>query len=199
MSDQAQKTEAIYLWECLHDGTIEGLHSDLMTRTLTLIVNSPYHWEFHKLPSETRFQIVGENVRITETLGFEPWPGATEPSREVGWHEAQEQRRQEGEKGRLISTDWKTFVAGFQTDEDHEILEAALKNDQPLSVLELGIYSYPNCNWYTVKIHAERFRFYVANRELSLDSFREFGGGYWKAFAERSEIRSSKNRSSRRV
>jgi hypothetical protein len=186
MSDKAKKTEAIYLWDCLHGGTLEKLRSDLMARTLTLVVDSSYHWEFHKLPADTRFQIVGENVRIAETFGFEPWLGATEPSRELPWKDAEKHRHQDSEKGRLISTDWNAFLAAMETDEDHEILEAKLTDSQPLVVLELGVYSYPNSNWYTVKIHADHFRYHVGERELSLEVFQEFGSKYWQAFGDRS-------------
>ena len=187
MPDEVQKTEAIYLWDCLHDGTLEKLRSDLMARTLTIVVDSPYHWECHRLPPDTRFQIVGENVRIAETFDFEPWLGATEPPRDLPWKDAQEQRRQDSEKGRLISSDWNAFVAALETEEDHEILLAELTNSQPLAVLEVGVYSYPNSNYYTVKIHAERFRFQVGEREVSLEDFQEFGAKYWQAFAARSK------------
>jgi hypothetical protein len=187
MSDEVQKTEAIYLWDCLHDGTLEKLRSDLMARTLTIVVDSPYHWEFHKLPSDTRFHIVGENVRVTETFDFEPWLGATEPTRDLPWKEAQEHRRQDYEKGRFISSDWNDFVAALETDENLEIMEAELITSQPLAVLKLGVCSYPNSNYYTVKVHAERFRFQVGDCELSLEDFQNFGAKYWQAFAARSK------------
>ena len=187
MFDEAQKTEAIYLWNCLHDGIMEKLHSDLMARTLAIVVDSPFHWEFHKLSSGTRFQIIGENVRIAETFGFEAWLGATELPCDLPWEDAEEQRHQDSEKGRLISSDWNAFVAALETDEEHEILEAELTNSHPLAILELGVYSYPNSNYYTVKIHAERFRFQVGEREVSLEDFQEFGAKYWQAFAAKSK------------
>ena len=185
MTESIQNTEAQSLWQCLHDGNVISLESDFLARTLTIAVNSPYHWEFHKLPAETSFRIVGENVRIAEVFAFEPRLGAEEPPRETQWEEAQSKRLSDYEKGRLISTDWNAFVADVETDEDYEIMNAELTNGRSPEVLELGIMSYPNSNYRTVRIHAERFRFHVGERELPLQDFREFGEAYWKHFAQR--------------
>jgi hypothetical protein len=186
MTELLQNTKSLSLWECLHDGSIVSLASDFMIRTLTVSVDSPYHWEFHKLPADTRFRMVGEDVRITEAFDLEPWLGAIEPSREIPWEEAQTQRQKNFEKGRLISTDWNVFVADVGTDEDYEIMNAELIIGQPLAVLELGIMSYPNSNYRTIRIHADRFRFFVGGQEMSVQEFRAFGEAYWEARAQRS-------------
>ncbi len=190
MTNTLQNTEPTSLWECLHDGSLVSFESDLMARTLTIAVDSSYHWEFHNLPSDTRFRIIGEHVRIAEAFDFESWLGAIEPARETPWEEAQAKRLSDYEKGRLISTDWNAFVADIGTDEDYEVMNAELTNGQPLVVLELGVMSYPNSNYRTVKIHAERFRFHVGERELSLNEFQEFGAAYWNNFAQKSKAQS---------
>src|SRR5271154_993118 len=99
MPDGVHKTEALSLGQSLHDGDIKQVRSDIMARTLTIVVDTPFHWEFHKLPADTRFEIVGENVRITEALNFEPWPGALVPMQGTPWEEAEERRRSDYEKG----------------------------------------------------------------------------------------------------
>jgi hypothetical protein len=190
MTEPLQNTGPLSLWECLHDGSIVSFASDLMSRTLTVTVDSPYHWEFHNLPADTRFQIVGENVRIAEAFDFEPWLGAIEPPRETPWEETQAQRQENYEKGRLISTDWNVFVADVETDEDYEIMNAELSMDQPLAVLELGIMSYPNSNYRTIKIHAKRFEFHVGERQLSIEDFLQFGAAYWQNFGGKSRAAS---------
>jgi hypothetical protein len=155
-----------------------------MARTLTIVVDSAYHWEFHKLSPDTRFRIIGKNVRVAEAFDFEPWLGAIDPSIEMPWEEAQAQRQNDYERGRLISTDWNGFVADVRTDEDYEVMNAELTNGQPLAILELGIMSYPNSNYRTVRIHAEHFIFRVGERELSLEDFQKFGSAYWNNFAK---------------
>ena len=189
MTDLLEQSEPLSLWECLHDGSIVSFESDLMARSLTVIVDSAYHWEFHKFPTDTRFRIAGENVRIGEVFDFEPWLGASEPPRETPWEEAQAQRQRDYEKGRLISVDWKAFAADVATDEDYVVMDAELTASITLAVLELGVMSYPNSNYRTVRIHAERFRFNLGERELSLEAFQAFGAAYWNDRARRAEAR----------
>jgi hypothetical protein len=187
MTEFLQRTESLSLWECLHDGSVMSFESDLMARTLTIVIDSAYHWEFHKLPANTRFRIIGENVRTAEAFHFEPWLGAIEPARETPWEEAQAQRQSNYKKGRLVSTDWNAFVADVMTDEDYEVMNAELINGQRLAVLELGIMSYPNSIYRTVRVHAEQFHFRVGERELSLEDFQKFGAAYWNNFAQKSK------------
>jgi hypothetical protein len=187
MPATGQNTEVISLWRCLHDGSIEKVLSDLMARTLTIVVDSPFHWEFHKLPADTRFEIVGEGVRVAETFDFIAWPGAWVPVQGTPWKEAEERRHSDYEKGRLISADWNDFAAQVGADEDHEIMSAELDITAPNVVLSLGIMSYPNSNYRDVKIHAERFRFLVGDRELSLQEFQHFGSKYWDDFSGKSK------------
>jgi hypothetical protein len=190
MTEFLQRTKPLSLWECLHDGSVVSFESDFVARTLTIVIDSAYHWEFHKLPANTRFRISGENVRIAEVFDFEPWLGAIEPAHETPWEEAQAQRQSNYEKGRLVSTDWNAFVADITTDKDFEVMNAQLTNGQPVVVLELGIMSYPNSNYRTVRVHAEQFHFRVGERELSLEEFQEFGTAYWNNFAQKSKAQS---------
>ena len=187
MPVEGHKTENLSLWECLHDGSIEKVRSDLLVRTLTIVVDTPFHREFHKLPTDTRFEIVGENVRITEVFEFEPWLDASNPTQDTPWEEAEERRRSDYEKGRLISADWNDFTNQIETGEDYEIMSAELETFPPKSVLSLGVMSYPNSNWRNIKVQAECFRFFVGPRELSLQDFQEFGSKYWDDWASKSK------------
>ena len=63
MTKRLENSEPVSLSECLHDGIMESLKSDPMARMLTIEVDSSFHWDFHKLSTETRFKIVGEYVR----------------------------------------------------------------------------------------------------------------------------------------
>lgn len=192
MTEPTQSTLTQSLGACLHDGSVTSIVSDLMARTLTVLVDSPYHWEFHRLCAETRFRIIGEDVRVAEVFDFEPWPGAVDPPRETPWEQAQSQRMSDYQRGRLISADWSAFVADINTNEDYEILTAELTKGKPFAILELGIMSYPNSRYHTVRIQAESFRFHVGERELSLQEFIEFGEAYWTNFAQKSKTASPK-------
>ena len=190
MTKLLENSEPVSLWECLHDGSMESLKSDPMARMLTIVVDSSFHWDFHKLSTETRFRIVGENVRIAEVFEFEPWPGATEPASGTPWKGVQEQRKRDYEKGRLISVDWNAFISQIETNKGYEILNAELSVDKPHCVLKLGIVSNLNSNYREVKIHAERFHFNVGEHEVSPQEFQEFGSVYWDNFAQKSKAQS---------
>jgi hypothetical protein len=192
MTQMTASTEPISLWECLHDGGVEAFKSDLTARTLAIVVDSPYHWEFHKLPTATRYSIVGENVRVAEVFESEPWQGATEPIPGTPWKESEEHRQQDYKNGRLISVDWNAFIADVQTDEDYLVMNAELNVDGAISVLSFGIMSYPNSNYRDVKIHAECFHFNVGAREVSLQEFQEFGAAYWEDSSKKSKALSEK-------
>ena len=191
MPDGVYKTEELSLWECLHDGEIKQVRSDLMARTLTVAVNSSFHWEFHNLPEETRFELVGENVRVAEVFSFEVWAGAGNPPQDAPWEEAEKQRKEDSEKGRLISTDWKHFTSQIETNEDCLILSASLETSSAKNVHSLGVMSYPNSDWRDVRIHAECFRFFVGARELSVQAFQEFGSKYWEDWSSKSRTQES--------
>ena len=113
-----ESNNPVDLGACLHDGILEALRSDLMGRTLSFVINSPFHWEFHNLPADTRFELIAEGVRTIGAYAFEPWPGAVEPTREMPWKEAQAQRRSDALKGRLISSDWNYFASQIGTEKN---------------------------------------------------------------------------------
>jgi hypothetical protein len=191
MADEVYKAEKISLGQCLHDGSIETLTSDLMARTLTIIVDTPFHWAFHKLPADTRFQIIGENVKVAEVLDFEPWLGALVPVQGTSYREANEQRRADYEKGRYISSDWNAFTKQIETEEDFQIMTAELEILPSHGILNLGIMSYPNSDYRDAKIQAESFRFFVGDRELSLQDFNNFGSEYWDDWSKQSKAQTA--------
>jgi hypothetical protein len=187
MLDQVDKSVEISLWRCLHDGGLENLSSDLMARTLTLVVDVPFHWEFHQLPSDTRFRVILEGIRLVEALRFEPWPGRRDSPPSTPWKETEKQRQLDYAMGRLESTDWSEFVSQVQAGEGYEILHAALDTQsQSALLLKLEVLSYPNSTFRELRLHAEKLRVFIGpERELNLEEFLKFGNAYWEAFSAR--------------
>jgi hypothetical protein len=169
------------LWECLHDGHVEEISSDAMLRTVSIVMDVSFHREFHELPENTRLKTVGEGIRILGAFEFEPWPGtAAQPVPE-------EQRRADAAKGRLISRSWLDSTAAIQGDENHFIsnCEISLSGDSPL--LNLGVVMYHDPHYVEVRIHAEQFRYFVGEQEMSLKQFQEFGSAYWSDWSAKSK------------
>jgi hypothetical protein len=172
MNNHIEKPDEVSLWRCLHDGGIESIASDLAARTLTIVVDSPFHWDFHKLPPDTRFRLVLEGVRLVEALAFEPSPG-----------------QRDYEMGRLESIDWKEFVTQVRTGADYEILQAAFRKDpESACLLKLEVLSNPESNFRELRMRAERLRLFIGQeRELGIEAFLEFGDAYWEAFAAKAK------------
>jgi hypothetical protein len=187
MQETVHNTEPSFLWECLHDGGIEKLISDLAARTLAIVVDSSFHWEFHKLSADTRFKVIGEGVRSIEVFEFEPWPDAVEPPQSTPWEQAKEIRKQNYEKGRLVSVSWSEFAEQVSAGKEYDILNAELYRADPIPVLKLEVLEITHTDYREIKIHAEDFRYFVGERELSLEQFQEFGSAYWDDFAKRAE------------
>ena len=190
MSTEA--TNTLSLWTTLHDGILEALRSDLTRRTLSFVIDSSFHREFHYLPSETKIQIVGHGVHSVAAFAFEPGSGSTEPPRSTPWQEAQEQRRRDAAKERLISTDWTAFALQVGTDEGHIIMTADLAQEHVRSVLRLDMLC-PSSDHRDIEVHAEQFRFLIGDRELSLEEFAQFGDAYWDDWSRRSVKNSEKS------
>ena len=60
---QLNITEEESLWVSLHDGILESLTSDRLARSVVLVIDVPYIWEFHAKPDTTRFHVLLEGVR----------------------------------------------------------------------------------------------------------------------------------------
>ncbi len=158
-----------------------------MTRTLSFFIDSPFHWAFNNLPETTRFELRFEDVCAVAAFVFETWPGGIEPPRETPRDEAQLQRAADPVKGRMVSANWNDFVAQVAIDEEHIILTAELLQGVPDSTLKLGINSYPSSDYRDIEINAERLRFFVGERELTVTEFTLFGDAYWNDWSEKTK------------
>jgi hypothetical protein len=66
-------------------------------------------------------------------------------------------------------------------------LNAELLQGVPDSILKLGINSYPSSDYRDIEISAERLRFFVGERELTLAEFTIFGDAYWNDWSARTK------------
>lgn len=189
----AEEQNSVDLWTSLHDGVLEAVRSDLSSRTISFVIASPFHWEFHHLQADTRFEVIANGARFVTAFKFTPWPEATEPPREAPWEEAQEQRRLDALKGRLISVNWEDFVKQIGTDEEYIIMSAELFNEEHYSRLRLGALGYPSSEFRDLEIRAEAFSFLVGGKELTLKEFVQFGDAYWNDWASRNKTDSKES------
>ena len=187
-------TEEQSLWVSLHDGVLESLTSDRLARSVTLIVDVPYIWQFHALPDTSRFHVVVEHVRNTTALDFMPWPGRFEMPQSLTWDEQQVVHTKIYGQGRLQSTDWDVMAAKLQASEDYEITNASLALAQDASlVLRLHLMNSVTNDYPQIEITGGNvcFCLHPENRELSLEQFIAMGGQYWEDFGKGTHRRAS--------
>jgi hypothetical protein len=187
MQIDRENNDPVGLWECLHDGSLESLTHDRLARTITLVVEVPYLWNFHKMPPESRFHIVLHDVFTVESLAFQPWPGETVIPGGLSWNEQQAIRTEMHAKGFLSSSDWDAFCARIETASEYEFSHAymsTLATGQIMFVAELADYGAND--YTTMRITAGRINFLIdSNKEITLPEFLSLGKAYWDDFAAR--------------
>ena len=181
------QTNEISIWDCLHDGTLLGVTSDPLSRAATLVIDVPYLWTHHNLPADTRFYVALHACRSTQVLTHQPWPGATEPSRDLPWRESFKLRQENYAKGCFYSTDWAAFISRLQASDGYEISDANLINKDNEAFLSLDIWHGETHDYVQLRLEAGRVSFALStNGEISQQDFLSLGESYWKAFSERS-------------
>jgi hypothetical protein len=182
MSDTAQNTESIQLWDCLHDGTLESLRSDLVARTVTFVIDVPFHWEFNNLPPDTRFQISLTEVLAASPLTFVPWPTRQTYITAADYELSVEESR----KGRLQSVDWDEAFRKLEPARQFDVSGASFTETSPaFSTLCLQGSIDATGDYYELRIEAKHSQFFIGDNEVPLKDFVEFGERYWHAFATR--------------
>jgi hypothetical protein len=183
MSEDSVTVAKISLWDCLHDGTLEGIASDLLARTVTFVIDVPFHWEFNDLPQSTRFRISLAEVLATSALTFVPWTGRHTNLTAVQYELAVE----ESSKGRLQSVNWDDAFTKLGQAGEYLISDASLTQTQSAqSVLNLKGSVETAGDYYELRIEAKQVQFFIGEDELSPKDFVKFGERYWQAFSEKS-------------
>jgi hypothetical protein len=185
MSENAASANEISLWECLHDGVLEGIASDLLARTLTFVIDVPFHWEFNGLPPSTRFHINLADVLTASALTFVPWPGRhtdlTAAQYELGVEESS--------KGRLQSVEWNDAFSKLERTGEYRVSGASFTQTRSAaSLLRLEGSVDTAGDYYELRIEARQVQFSVGQSHLSPEDFAKFGERYWQAFSERAAV-----------
>ena len=172
----------------MHDGNLEALTHNSLSRTIVLTWDVPYLRAFHQLSEQTRFGIELHGVQEMQVLEFQPWPGSTDMPRELSWDEQQAKRQADAKKATYTSRDWQTFV-GCMVKNKFECSDASLDEiTTGASTLSLDLADYTLNDYPTVRFVFETSRFVITpNISLSLVDFVAMGEAYWNDFAARSE------------
>lgn len=66
---------AVSLWDCLHDGQVVSVRSNLLERTMNLSCEIEHLRTFHKLDEGFQFVLHLEGVQSARLLCYAIWPG----------------------------------------------------------------------------------------------------------------------------
>ena len=184
---QLNITEEESLWVSLHDGILESLTSDRLARSVVLVIDVPYIWEFHAKPDTTRFHVLLEGVRNTTALDIALWPGNSEIKQDLPWDAKEAMHKQLYEFGRLQSMDWEATATRLNSAEDYDISAASVNRaERGFMLLKLSLMNQVTHDYPQSQITADNIRFWVhpESRELSLDDFTAMGRQYWDDFGK---------------
>jgi hypothetical protein len=187
MSKDISSNSEVSLWKGLHDGSLLSLTSDMLARSVTILIDVPYIREFHQMPNETRFRFVLEGVYLIEAFRFAAWPGEFTLPEGLSWEESEKLRSDFYKKGRLESIDWQTLALKLERTEQYEISNSTLtESTRGTLILQLELLDDAREDVPEIRIAAEMLHIFLdSGRELPLGEFKELGEAYWKAFAER--------------
>jgi hypothetical protein len=179
------RTEAISLWESVHDGELQSITSNLLTRTLEIRFTVPYLLSFHSLPDELKFTFLLEGVRSVRALRFSVWPGEFSLPHGLGWSEQQNLINEYRSKWREESQSWATFESAVEADGDAQFTLGEMATGDDGVALRFGVQMSEG-EWYNVFFRAERLTLQRSDQQpISLDDLLRWGHEYWEAFASR--------------
>jgi hypothetical protein len=169
------------LWPCLHDATLESVHSDPLERSLSLSLDVSYLREHHGLPEDLRFIFFLSGVRSVRAVTFVHWPG---PHPDTSGMSMEEQNRLVGEyqtKGREESVSWTAFEADV-VETSFRVSDADLASiDNEIALHVQGFLDEEF--WYESFVRAEELTVRRSdNIEFGLNDLCRLGEGYWEQF-----------------
>lgn len=180
-------SEEVSLWDCLHDGSLIYISSDLMQRTVILRFEVDYVRTFNNLPERSTFEFLLAGVRSVRSLRYTVWPG---PCEKYAGLPASDQSRIVAEyqaKWREESEEWEKFEAFANNADSPIISNASLVSAVNGVALRLQMMVSGD-SYRDVFFRADALNIRISDgRELTLNEFLGLGEAYWNAFATRRE------------
>jgi hypothetical protein len=176
------EAETLSLWDTLHDGDLQAVESDILSRSVKLRFDVGYVREFNSLPEETRFSIHLIGVQSVRLLKWAS-PGEFSPPLGVSREKQQELLADYHSKWREESQPWSDLER--LSGEGLEIKDATLARAANAVALRLGAVLDDDGSYVEAFIRAQAAKFLVGDRAVSPEQFVSLGEGYWEAFAKR--------------
>jgi hypothetical protein len=178
-------TETVSLWECLHDGSLVHIASDLTERSVLLRFDVDYVREFNKLPKGMTFDFLLSGVQSVRSLRFsrcEVHAGMSKEEQCLRIAEYQAKWREESE-------DWNTFETATNAADSPEVSDATLVKGGRETTLRLGLLMADE-SYRDVFLRADSLDIRTSDgRQFTVLEYLVLGEAYWNAFAARKEAK----------
>jgi hypothetical protein len=171
------------LWECLHDGELVSVSSNLLERTVRLVFDVPYLRTFHDLPDDLTFAFELKGVSSARVVVWAAWPGEIA---QLEGRSREEQTRLVAEyhaKWREESESWSAFEAriGRSAPEIRDA-DVAISGEESGVALRIGIMD--GNAYFEAIVRADGLDLSRSDGQaLDLSRFQELGRLYWEAWA----------------
>ena len=170
------------LWDSLHDAEIVSIHSNLLQRTIELVIEIRQLSHFHKLGEGFQFLLHLDGVQSARALHYAKWPGEFSVPSESSREEERRLISEYQSKWREESASWNEFQTAI-TAGNKQIF---CIHDAAILILGDSIVALKLCGqlnhskYHEVFLRAEKLRI-LGNDEskYSLDEFRKLGETYW--------------------
>lgn len=183
---------SVSLWECLHDGCVVSIRSNLFERSMSVFCEIQHLRVFHQLDAGFQFVLQLDGVQSARVSRYEIWPGECSippgSSREVESRLIAEYQA----KWREQSFSWEKFEASVTREDEQvfDISDAAVASS-PKGIVALKLCGHLNyASYHEVFLRAERLAISGSDgKEFRLEEFRKLGEAYWEAFSRRAQSR----------
>ncbi len=183
-----QGAAIVSLWDCLHDGRLVSLSSNLAERTVSLSCQIEHLRSFHELPEGVQFVLTLEDVQSARVVRSAIWPGGCSVPDGVSREEESRIIAEYQAKWREESASWNEFETAVNREDGgvFYILDAALatSRDGILAIrIDGQLGSGPRNNYaayHEFFVRAARLEISTSDgKRFELKDFLRLGEIYW--------------------
>jgi hypothetical protein len=171
------------LWDCLHDAALRTVRSDLLNRTVIMTFDVFYIRKHHKLPENTLFNFIFDDVTSARVTTYAIWPGKFALPKSASHDEQARLIKEYQSKWREESLGWNEFEKSLQKKKTSlDVLDPELAtNDHVVSIRIGGLL---NDKYHNIFIRAGKLTIQQSDGQtLKLNEFIRLGREYWTAFS----------------
>ena len=183
------------LWDGLHEAQVISIQSNLLERTVTLILEIENLRIFHQWPLDMRFVFRLDGVQSARAVKYSIWPGPFAVSPGTATEEQERLVAEYQAKWREESLSWSDLEKAM-TAENKQVIDIsdatlATEKDSAVALRISGLLNYTM--YHEIFLRAEKLTISRTDAgELKVEELLKLGKSYWDAL-ERQEDEDSQD------